>query len=222
MAESNYEYEKYVCDAAALRQTLDTYGVAVIPNVLDEKECDEMVKGIWDFFEHITQGWATPIDRNNTDTWGDFYKMYPIHSMLVQYWGVGHTQASWNVRHNINVVKIFAEFWGCSIEELLVSFDGLSFNLPPETTKRGWNKGNTWYHTDQSFTTNDFKCVQSFITGLDINDYDATLSVYEGSHRFHGEVRDRYNITDKSDWYKLSKEQDVFYQERGCTIKNIK
>ena len=120
------------------------------------------------------------------------------------------------------IVEIFAYFWGCHPNDLLVSFDALSFNLPPEITKKGWNKGNTWYHTDQSFMTDGFKCIQSFITGLDINDYDATLSFLEGSNKYHSEFKETYNITEKSDWYKLTKEQHAFYYDRGCSIKNIK
>ena len=141
--------------------------------------------------------------------------------MLIQHWCVGHTQSSWDLRQNINIVEIFAYFWDCSVNDLLVSFDGLSFNLPPEITKKGWNKGNTWYHTDQSFTTNEFKCIQSFITGLDINEYNATLSIMEGSNKYHGEFKDKYNITDKIDWYKLTKHQEEFYYNKGCNIKNI-
>ena len=218
----NYEFEKYICTKETLKNTIELYGVAIIPNVLDENECDIMVNQVWDFFEHITKEWEIPINRNNKDTWREFYKLYPMHSMLIQHWGVGHTQASWNVRQNINIVKIFSYFWGCNVDDLLVSFDGLSFNLPPEITKKGWNKGNTWYHTDQSFTTNEFKCIQSFITGLDINEYDATLSFMEGSNKYHSEFRDTYNITDKSNWYKLTKEQQSFYSNKGCNIKNIK
>lgn len=104
----------------------------------------------------------------------------------------------------------------------MVSFDGLSFNLPPEVTKRGWNKGNTWYHTDQSFTNDKFSCIQSFVTGLDINDNDATLSFIEGSNKFHSEFGYKNAITDKSDWYKLTKEQEAFYYDKGCVAKNIK
>jgi hypothetical protein len=51
--------------------------------------------------------------------------------MLIQHWGVGHTQACWDVRQNIKIVEIFAYFWGCYPNDLLVSFDALSFNLPP-------------------------------------------------------------------------------------------
>jgi hypothetical protein len=181
-----------------------------------------MITKVWDFFENITKEWEIPINRNNKDTWREFYKLYPLHSMLIQHWGIGHSQAVWNLRQNINIVEIFAYFWECNVDELLVSFDGLSFNLPPEVTKRGWNKGNTWYHTDQSFKNNKFNCIQSFITGLDINEHDSTLSFMEGSNNFHGEFGYKYNITNKTDWYKLTKEQNEFYLEKGCTIKNIK
>lgn len=218
----NYEFEKYVCTKETLKATIDLYGVAVIPSVLNEDECLKMVSEVWDFFEHISNSWETPINRNNKESWSGFYKLFPLHSMLIQHWNIGHSQASWNVRQNIKIVEIFAHFWGCSVEELLVSFDGLSFNLPPEVTKRGWNRGNTWYHTDQSFTTNDFKCIQSFVTGLDINENDATLSFLEGSNKYHTDFKDEFNVTDKADWYKLTKEQEEFYYNRGCHIKNIK
>ena len=132
-----YEYERYICDKETLRETIETFGVAIIPNVLDEIECETMLNKIWDFLEHITQSWEIPIDRNKIETWNEFYKLYPSHSMLLQHWGVGHTQACWDVRQNIKIVEIFAYFWGCSSNDLLVSFDGLSFHLPPEITKRG-------------------------------------------------------------------------------------
>lgn len=217
-----YTSEKYFCTRETLKETIDAYGVAIVPHVLDEDECVSMVDGIWNFFEHITQKWETPINRDKKDTWREFYKLFPLHSMLVQHWNVGHCQASWDVRQNTKIVDIFAYLWNCSPEELLVSFDGLSFNLPPEVTRRGWNRGNTWYHTDQSFTRPDFSCVQSFVTGLDIDEFDATLSFLEGSNKYHGEFRDAFGIADKDNWYKLTKVQEMFYQERGCEVKNIK
>ena len=218
--QNNYEFEKYVCTKETLRQTIEDYGVAIIPNVLNKKECKNIVNKIWDFFEHITQKWTIPINRKDETSWSEFYKLYPMHSMLIQHWGVGHSQACWDARQNVKIADIFAHFWGCEVGDLLVSFDALSFNLPPEITKKGWN--NTWYHTDQSFMNDGLKCVQSFITGLDINDYDATLSFMEGSNKYHSKFKKMYNITDKSDWYKLSKEQEIFYSNKGCSIKNIK
>lgn len=217
-----YEYDKYICTKETLKTMLQTYGVAIIPNILNDDECKQIVNGVWDFLEHITQKWTTPIDRNNKDTWREFYKLYPLHSMLLQHWNVGHAQVSWNVRQNIKIVEIFAHLWDCTVNDLLVSFDGLSFHIPPEVTKKGWNRNNTWYHTDQSYTTPDFKCVQSWINGYDTNEGDATLSFMEGSNKYHGEFKNKFNITDKSNWYKLTKEEQTFYSEKGCVIKNIK
>lgn len=218
----NYEYEKYVCTKETLEETIHKYGVAIIPGVLDDAECESMLSGMWDFFEHITQGWEKPLNRNDKDSWREFYKLYPLHSMLIQHWGAGHAQASWDLRQNPKIVEIFAHFWGCSVNELLVSFDGLSFHLPPEVTNRGWNRNKVWYHTDQSYTTPEFRCIQSWVSAFDINEGDATLSIMEGSNKYHAEFRDQFNMTDKSNWHKLTVEQQQFYTDKGCDIKNIK
>lgn len=220
--QTPYEFEKYVCTKETLEETIKMYGVAIIPSVLDEVECEKMVSEMWDFLEHISSEWAIPINRNDDKTWREFYKLFPLHSMLLQHFGVGHAQASWNLRQNPKIVDIFAHFWKCSAEELLVSFDGFSFGLPPEKTNKGWNRNNVWYHTDQSYTTPDFKCIQSWVTGLDVNEYDATLSVMEGSNKYHAEFKERFGVTDKANWYKLKKEEEQFYIEKGCEHKNIK
>ena len=220
--ENQYEYEKYVCSKETLEQTITEYGVAIIPNVLDENECENMVNGIWDFLEYITQEFDIPLNRHNTYSWREFYKLFPLHSMLLQHFGVGHAQVSWDIRQNIKIVDIFSHFWKCSSEELLVSFDGLSFNLPPEITNKGWFRNNLWYHTDQSFLKPDFKCIQSWVTGLDINENDATLTFMESSNKYHSEFQKRFNVNDKSDWYKLTKEEEQFYLEKGCYYKRIK
>ena len=141
-----YRFSKYKTNKDNLAKTLKEHGVAIIPNILDDSECDELVNGIWDYFEHISQKWSIPINRNNHDSFREIYKLYPLHSMLFQHYSIGHSQVCWNQRQNPKIVDIFKTFW--KTDELLVSFDGLSFNLPPEETNRGWYRGNTWYHTD--------------------------------------------------------------------------
>ena len=142
--------------------------------------------------------------------------------MLVQQWGVGHAQVSWDLRQKEKIVDIFAHFWECNKEDLLCSFDGLSFNFPPEDTKRGWFKNNTWYHADQSFSRQEFECVQSWVTGLDVEDGDATLTVYEGSHKFQKEFTEKFeNAKKKHDWYKLNDFEELFYIQKGCRRVNI-
>ena len=64
---------KYFTTLENVKQTLDMYGVAIIPSILDDAECEHIVSSIWDFFEYITQKWETPINRANEKTWNEFY-----------------------------------------------------------------------------------------------------------------------------------------------------
>ena len=218
---TDYQELKYLCESDSMKATIEKYGVAIIPGVLSDEQCQDMVNGIWSHFEHITQKWETPIDRQDTSTWMQYSKLYPIHSMLYQHWDVGHSQPVWNLRQNTDIVDIFSKFWNCKPEELLVSFDGLSFHLPPETTNKGWFRNNTWFHCDQSFIRPDFECLQSWITGLDIDEGDATLAFYESSNQLHEEFGKTFGITNNTDWHKLTKEQEQFYKDK-CSLKKIK
>ena len=219
---SSYEYSKYVTDSKNIKSVLKEYGVAIIPEVLDEKECDKMVDGIWNYFEHISSEWEVSLKRDDKNTWREIYKILPLHSMLFQHFGAGHSQVVWDLRQNPKILDLFSKIWDCKVEDLLVSFDGLSFNMPPEITNRGWNRNNTWYHTDQSFTRNKLECIQSWVTGLDVEDGDATLAFMEGSNRLHGEFAKKFGVTDKKDWYKLSRDEEQFFLNRGCMYKKIK
>jgi len=215
-----YEYEKYKTNKENLAKTLDKYGVAIIPSILNDKECTNIVSGMWDFFEHITQSWENKIQRNKNDTWKEMYKLLPMHSMLYQHWNIGQSQVCWDVRQNPKIVEIFAYLWKCKNDELLVSFDGLSFNIPPENTNKGWFK-KTWLHSDQSFKRNKFECMQSWVTGLDVEENDATLTILEGSNKFHKEFQDEFKTSEPGDWYKLNELEEEFYINKGCVRKNI-
>ena len=219
-----YEYEKYVCDQETLLNTLSNYGVAIIPNLLNEDECNKINSGIWDYFEHISKDWKgefTPIKKNNSKTWNNIFNLYPLHSQLYKHFGVGHSQVCWDTRQNLKIVNVFSKLWNCNNEDLFVSFDGFSFCLPPENTNKGW-ENKSWFHTDQSYLRNDFECVQSWVTANDIDDGDATLAIMEGSHKYHQDFRNHFNINDKSDWYKLNSIEEKFYVDKKCEYNKIK
>ena len=151
--------EKYYCDLSNVRERLDEYGVAIIPSILVQEEIAAMQIGMFDYLEHITADFETPIDRNKPETFVEFYKLFPNHSMLIQHWQVGHAQFIWNLRQNPKIAEVFASIWKCDKEDLLTSFDGASFHLSAEITKRGaFTK--KWYHVDQSYTRSGFEAVQ--------------------------------------------------------------
>jgi hypothetical protein len=78
-----------------------------------------------------------------------------------------------------------------------------------------------WLHCDQSYTHNDFKTAQSWVTGPPVNEGDATLAILEGSHKYHKEFATRFNMTKNVQWTKLTKDQVTFYKECNCEFNRI-
>jgi len=217
----DYEYEKYITTIDKVKKTVLKYGVAIIPNVLDETECQDIRDGMWDTIEDVTQDLTLPIDRNNKKTWKTMKEFYGIHGMLIQHWGLGQSEFIWKVRENDKIIKVFEKIWRCKKEDLLVSFDGISISLPPEVTNFGKKCGD-WLHVDQRFTNNEFSCIQSWVNAYDTNEGDPTLYFLENSNLYHKEFAEKYDIKSESDWYKFTEEELKFYEEKGCSKKRIK
>ncbi len=199
------------CDQLSLKED----GITVINDVLNDDEIDYAKNMMWDYLSHITKHMPIPIDKLQTDTYKSFYNLYPKHGMLLQNWDVGHNPMSWYVRQNAKVVDAFKSIWNTG--DLLTSFDGLSISLPPEYTNRGWYANKDWLHTDQSYLASGFQCVQGLVNLYNVDDGDATLRVLQKSHNFQTTFRDTFNITNKSDWYKLNDTEKQFYMDKGCT-----
>lgn len=213
--------EKYIATKETLKSVIEEYGIAIIPNILSPEEINNFKNGASDYFKHISQSWKKPIDIYNISMDSrEFYDLYPSHGMLIQHWNIGHSQFVWDLRQNVKIVEIFSHFWNCKNEELLVSFDGVSFNPPPENTNKGWGRKH-WLHTDQSYTRNNFECIQSWITGFDVNEDDATLMFMEKSHLYHKDFSEEFKKEDKNDWYKLTDEETQYYIDKGCNLQRI-
>ena len=219
--EREYEFQRYCATVDSVEQVLDRYGVAIIPGLLDEDETTSMRNGMWNYLEHITQKFSTPIHRHKPETWKIFTKLYPKHSMLLQHWGVGHSQMLWDLRQNPKIYNVFAKIHHTTPEELLVSFDGASFHFPPEITGSGWYRRAHNLHTDQSYLRNEKECIQGWVSANPIEEGDATLMFLEGSHKYHKNFAKRYDMKDKADWYKLDSSQVDYYVNNGCDVKYI-
>jgi hypothetical protein len=212
--------DKYITTKDLVLDTMKEHGVAIIPSLLNEQEINNMNYGMWDYLEYITSDFNIPIKRNDKKTWRSFYDLYPMHSMLIQHWSIGHAQHVWDLRQNTKLVDVFAKIWDCNREDLLTSFDASSFHFPPEDTNRGYYR-QPWLHCDQSFTRNEFECVQSWVTGYDVNEDDATLLILENSHKYHEAFKNHFNVEKKEDWYQLSDEEIKFFKDNGCNEKRI-
>jgi ectoine hydroxylase-related dioxygenase (phytanoyl-CoA dioxygenase family) len=219
----SYEFEKYITSKDNVLETIEKYGVAIIPNVLSQEENQAMIDGMWDTLEFLTANFQHPIKRNEPKSFSSIRLLRPLHSMLFQHWSIGHAQFIWDLRQNQKIVDIFSKIWKVNAEELLVSFDGASFQMPPEITKFGWYENTDWLHTDQSYVRNNFECVQSWVTGFEVNEDDGTLTILEGSNKYHFEFAQKFSIKNNRDWYKLNEEELNFYMnDKKCTKKFIR
>jgi len=218
----NYHFKKYKTNVTNIKKKLDKYGVAIIPNILNTEEINQFKSSAWDYLEHITQKFDKPIKREDQTSWLSFKDLFSMHSMLMQHFGIGHSQFNWDIRQNPKVANIFSKIWDVNKKDLITSFDGASIHFPPEITNRGWYRGNDWFHCDQSFTRNDFECIQSWVTAYDVNPGDATLAFLEKSHKYHKDFGKHKKITDKKDWYKLNENEVKYFIDKGCKKSYIK
>ena len=81
------EYKEYNTTLNNLNDYLDENGVAVIPNILTEAECIQLLNEIWSELKHVTQN---RFDVNNQNTLREFFKFHPLHSMLLQHFEFHH------------------------------------------------------------------------------------------------------------------------------------
>lgn len=196
---------------------LEEKGYVVIPNVLDEKECDQAIDGIWKWLE----GLGTGIKRDDPSTWKS--KNWPpnIHG-IIQCLSIGQTKFVWDVRTHPNVYKVFSKIW--KTKRLLASYDGACVMKPPEITKR-WNRQRSWYHRDQTFRRPEKVCIQGFITLEDMGPEDGTLCVLEGSHRLGDEFCEWKREKDPSwkpgreNWYKLKNDETEWFHSKTTEVK---
>jgi hypothetical protein len=220
------QYGKYMTSPEDAKFMLEELGVAIIPRLMTEAELFVMNDCMWSTLEHVTSKFEIPIKQDDKSTWRELSKLLPLHGMLIQHWQMGHAQYVWDIRQNPKVVDVFCKLWNVSREELIVSFDGVSIGLPHEVTNKCKFNENSpgWLHTDQNFKSgSNFECIQSWITGYDVDEGDATLVILEGSHKYHKEFAEKFGFQNHSkDWLKFEPEHIKFYKDKGCQYRSIK
>ena len=213
-------YVEYYCNIEEVYDKIRKDGIAVIPNVISKNKVDRYQKEMWDMFGEMTYNLQYPVSKDYPQSWKNIYELQPEYSMLIQFWKVGHSKLAWNLRQEKKVIETFCKIWNVTPEELLTSFDAMSFHPPPETTKKGFYNNKDWYHTDQSGSNNDFSCVQGMVTLYDVKEGDGTFCFKEGSHHLHGKFFEKHEQKKKRDWYELSYSESEFFKD--CPNKRIK
>lgn len=209
---------------AQVHQKLAEQGFAIIDeHRLPENICEQYKNEVWEALEAIIANPAEKrIRKNDVSSYRNYFSLGQLHSMMLQYFGFAQMPCVWDARER--AAPIFAHLWGVSESDLITSMDAISFNIAPEnfTPRRGHFRGNTWWHTDQTILKNEDYCIQGFYNCCETGENDGCLSVLEGSHIYHTELRNQFHAATpdkelRNNWYKLSAEEVAFYeQEKEC------
>ena len=123
------------CGLSTLKSTLDQYGVAILPAVLMEKEQEILGDGIKNHFLNI----CPELNLKDPKTWKlQLQGLFLSRGMLCQHFNSGHIKEIWDLRANPKIMKAYQTLY--SGEDLIVSYDGCAFSLPPEYTGIGWHR----------------------------------------------------------------------------------
>jgi hypothetical protein len=201
-------------DLDNLTKTIDKYGVAVLPNVITETECDEFRTKMFDYLKRELNI-VTPNDLMD--------KLRPSHGGMVKTHGVPLTRMVLDLKTDERVIEPFRRVW--QEDDLVTSLDGMFIGPPPELTfnPQIFHPEKTTFHFDQSSDKIDFHCMQSFINLEHTEHGDGCLSVMTGSHKLHDKFFRHFNIDTKGrDWYLINKDSHhQWFLDNGCEWKMI-
>ncbi|KAJ1559479.1 hypothetical protein HK096_000452, partial [Nowakowskiella sp. JEL0078] len=208
-------YKRYDTTIEKSLQTLETYGVATIPNIIPAEECKKLREEIWSHLKRISND---TFDVSQPKTWRNYIDTFrPIKNMLLHGFSLGHIQPVWDIRQNPTVASVFANLWNQSdASQMITSFDGFSAYLPIHDLQE--QNDAEVMHIDQGVTKRGFQCIQGLITLYDVKQGDGTLNILEGSHKYHDEYlfgKDS-NLHSKSESNFVTIHDMKFYEERGC------
>nr|BDT63560.1 MAG: scv136-like protein [Pasiphaea japonica whispovirus] len=209
-------------DKTVIQYKLEKYGFCIVENCLNLKQCQEIINGTWTAMETMTSKIDVPVDRRNIKTWGSIKKCANFRNIYTDN-GIAHAEFMWRVRENPKIMKVYADLHGCKEEDLLVSFDGISFQIPPEHPegRNGWYK-HCWYHVDNSFNQQNDRpiCYQGQIVARDVNPGDYTIGFLRGSHKSFDEFGQKFGIKKKVDNFKMQNDEQMkFIEDRHKPIR---
>ena len=72
-------FKNYDCNIENVLEQIEKFGVAVIPNILNKDEINNMRKGLWDTIEYLSCNLQQPIDSYDIKTWENWYQLLPNH-----------------------------------------------------------------------------------------------------------------------------------------------
>lgn len=191
-------------DLDNLNNTLEAYGVAVLPNVFTEEECDKVKNSVFTYL-------AEEHDVREAD---DYVKVIPIEGGILNGYGLALLKEVLDMKTDERVENVFKKIW--NNEEVTMSMDAINIMPPPKSFKMTRVISPAGFHTDQSSYKKEKCCVQSFINLENTESGDACLSVLKTSHKLHAAFFDENGITEPEDWFVLNSDDYKWFINKGC------
>lgn len=184
---------------------LEDNGYTVVPGVIARADCDT-------YIDSYNQ-WLTQFQHRN---WPKSNKG------LIRGYNTGHLDPTWKIR--LQAKDVFSQLW--KTEKLMTSFDSIAIGRPPEDGEEPFDDGRTgWLHLDQEASREGLHAYQGGVYLDEACDDDWTLQVMEKSHKvFKTFFDESESATERSidrQFFKLSKTQVRYFEEKGCKIKRI-
>ncbi|KAK6175695.1 hypothetical protein SNE40_014096 [Patella caerulea] len=198
MAENKFNGE-------IIRKELQENGVCVVPGVLTEEECDELIASfrLW-------------LKQFKDEDWP-----FHMNSVIQQYY-IGHFKATWTAR--LKSKDVFKEVW--QTNKLLTSFDGVAISPPPELGGSAYAVADAhWFHLDQGAIRQGLHAYQGAVYLEETTESDYVFRVLEGSHKLHKQFFEKFSKAarkaSRHDFYKLTPVEYEWYMEHGCVQRTI-
>lgn len=162
-----------------VRKHLEKHGWACIKGVLPAEATAAFKKGVEQYYKL----WDPQLTFDNPTAWkatnvppGTIHGIDKIG---------GHAWFMWELRPRPEIIRMWAEYFGCPEEDLRVSFDGFCVYLA-RTPRRNAGPVGHWGHFDHGTKPKPFKCLQSIVVMEDcMGEHDGGLVVWDKSHRVH-------------------------------------
>jgi len=153
---------------------LEKYGFAVITNVIDEKECEELsIRVIGEICELC-----------NISKWENKILLPQSRKGLFDF-VIGNLPSVWDIRTHRKVIDIFEQFYGT--RDLLPSIEGVS--IVPDGTL---DNGSDWAHLEKTFVD-----APKLMSQVVLNDSDACFKCSPGSHKIFEKIISTLDIESK-------------------------
>ncbi len=200
-----------------LKYQLSMNGYAVVPDFVDEENCQLINTYFWDYMETLNP----LLKRNDKTTWTTVN--LPANTRgLIQHYNIGFQKHAVLTRNLL--APLFEHLYGTN--KLVSSFDGTSFSRKPKNHKyknledwseRGWETDA--FHVDQ--TTEGFKCVQAGLAVIDQDEDSHVFICVPGSHLYHEEIMKLNGGFRKGDWLVMNDETKAFLKSKSLELIRV-